>query len=330
MSTSSTDEEGQGQLQADLPLVRLHRAKSLLRRIGKRPSKGLGQHFLVNTGVLNKILAASQLDAQDTVIEVGPGLGILTQELARRVARVIAVELDATLAEFLSESLAAYQNTTIVQADILRLDPATLLQTEQGELENRSAERPALQMDQSPDTPMFRRQDQIRYKVVADLPYNIAAPVLRHFLEAPARPDLLVVMVQQEVARRMTAKPGEMSRLSLGVQLYGRPIIVEKVAPRSFYPVPKVNSAIVRIEVFPKPAVDIPPDELFRVVRAGFSQPRKQLRNTLGAGLGLGTVKVEALLVEAGIDPQRRPQTLLLEEWAALCRVIKEDCDTLG
>ncbi|HLB11345.1 MAG TPA: 16S rRNA (adenine(1518)-N(6)/adenine(1519)-N(6))-dimethyltransferase RsmA [Dehalococcoidia bacterium] len=288
MSTSSTDGEGEERPPSEPPLILLRQAKSLLRRLGKRPLKSLGQHFLVDTGVLGKIVAAARLTEQDTVIEVGPGLGILTQELARHVDRVIAVELDPALAGFLRQTLAPYKNVTIVQADILRTDPAALLQGP--------------------------------YKVVADLPYNIAAPTLRHFLEAEAKPELIVVMVQREVARRIAAEPGDMSPLSIGIQLYGHPTIAAIVPPRSFYPSPKVHSAILRIEVHPKPAVDVPPDSLFRVVRAGFGQPRKQLRNTLAAGLGLKPPEAESLLATAGIDARRRPETLSLEEWAALTR----------
>lgn len=291
MSTSSADED-EGLGRENVPLVHLRRAKSLLRQLGKRPLKGLGQHFLVDTSVLKKVLGASQLTDQDTVIEVGPGLGILTQELARKVSRVIAVELDQTLAGFLRESLAAYKNVTIVQADILKTDPEALLRNEE-------------------KTPK-------PYKVVADLPYNIASPVLRHFLEAEAKPDLLVIMVQREVAKRMAARPGSMGPLSIGIQLYGRPSIVATVSPRSFHPPPKVHSTIVRIEVYPKPAVDVPPEDLFRVVRAGFSQPRKQLHNTLAAGLGLVSAQVKTILDLAGIDPTVRPQALSLAEWASL------------
>ncbi|MDP2725900.1 MAG: 16S rRNA (adenine(1518)-N(6)/adenine(1519)-N(6))-dimethyltransferase RsmA, partial [Dehalococcoidia bacterium] len=232
----------------------MRRAKSLLRSLGKRPLKGLGQHFLLDTNVLSKIVAAAQLTEQDTVIEVGPGLGILTQELARRASKVIAVEIDVALADFLREALASYQNISIIQADILKTNPSELL----GEGE-----------EPQPAAPTPRP-----YKMVADLPYNIAAPVMRHFLEARDKPQLIVVMVQREVARRLAARPGKMSPLSVGIQLYGHPTIVSTVSPGSFYPSPKVHSAIVHIEVYPKPAVDVLPEAFFRVVRAGFSQPR--------------------------------------------------------
>ncbi len=307
MSISSTDEGDEEQEPTEVPLVHLRGARSLLRQLGKRPSKRLGQHFLVDTSVLSKIVDAARLTDRDTVIEVGPGLGILTQELARKVARVIAVELDATLVGFLRENLASYKNVTIVLADILKTDPADLLKNEEQGTRN-EGEAP----------------DSRPYKVVADLPYSIASPVLRHFLEAKAKPELLVVMVQLEVAKRIVARPGEMRSLSIGVQFYGRPSIVTTVHPRSFYPPPKVHSAIVRIEVYPKPAVDVPPEVLFRVVRAGFSQPRKQLRNTLASGLGLTATQAESRLAQAGIDPQRRAQTLSLEDWAGLTVAVQE------
>lgn len=334
MSTSSTDEGEKEHEPAGTPLTQLYRARRLLRQLGKRPLKGLGQHFLIDTGVLQKIIAAARLTAKDTVVEVGPGLGILTQELARKVSRVIAVELDPILVSFLRDTLADYKNVTIIQANILKTDPAALLgvesrdssfeppdpgpQTQGPKVElppGSSPERQAL--DPEPGTPVPGP-----YKVVADLPYNIASPVLRHFLEAACKPELMVVMVQREVAARMAASPGQMSTLSIGIQLYSRPTIVATVSPRSFHPPPKVHSAIVRLEVYPRPAVDVPPDALFRVVRAGFSQPRKQLRNTLAAGLGLKAAEAESILSKVGVDPKRRPQTLSLEEWAALTEAV--------
>jgi 16S rRNA (adenine1518-N6/adenine1519-N6)-dimethyltransferase len=226
-------------------------------------------------------------------LEVGPGLGILTQELARQVGWVIAVELDQRLAAYLRESLAAQPNVTVVQADILRVDLGGLLGDGGGSR---------------------------RYKVVADLPYYITAPVLRYFLEAVLKPSLIVVMLQREVARRILARPGEMSLLALGVQIYGRPSMVGLVSRRSFYPVPKVDSAILRIDVFDQPAVGVDTATLFRVARAGFAQPRKQLRNALAHGLGLSSQAALALLAETDIDPHLRAEDLSLEQWERLAR----------
>lgn len=317
MSTSSTEDQEEEPLPPAVPLSNLKRARSLLHRLGKRPLKGLGQHFLVDTGVLGRIVDAAQLTSQDVVIEVGPGLGVLTQELARRAASVIAVELDAFLVGFLRKELAGYNNVSIVQADILKTDPANLLK-EQGIRDREQESRGDLLKEQGTGDKEQEARGAPAYKVVANLPYNIASPVLRQFLEARAKPGLMVVMVQREVARRIVARPGKMSQLSVGIQLYGRPSIVHTVSPRSFFPPPKVHSAVVRIEVFPRPAVDLPPEALFRVVRAGFSQPRKQLRNSLAAGLGLAPGDAFTMLAKAGIAPQRRAETLSLEEWADL------------
>ncbi len=303
MSTSSTDGQEEDTSAPSAPPSYLKRARSLLHTLGKRPTKSLGQHFLVDTGVLGKIVGAADLTSRDVVIEVGPGLGILTEELARRAGKVIAVELDIALVTFLREALASYNNVTVYQADILKTDPSDLL-VEQGELSTRQGDGGG--------------HGYLPYKVVANLPYNIASAVLRRFLEARDKPQIMIVMVQREVARRITARPGDMSPLSVGVQLYGHPSIVHTVSPRSFFPVPKVHSAVIRIDVYAKPAVDIPAIDFFRVVRAGFSQPRKQLRNSLAAGLGLGHADSVSLLSQAGIDPQRRAETLSLPEWGAV------------
>ncbi len=282
----------------------LTRAQSLLQSLGKRPFKGLGQHFLVDSGILGKIVEEAHLSATDVVVEVGPGLGILTLELAQRVSRVIAVELDASLAELLRGTLSGFQNVTIVQADILKVKPGELVREPHADQERgRGAGEEGV---------------PVEYKVVANLPYNIASPVLRLFLEDAAKPRVMLVMVQLEVARRMTAKPGDMSQLAVGIQMYGHPTVVHTVSPRSFFPPPKVHSAIVRIEVYAKPAVDADPVPFFRVVRAGFSQPRKQIRNSLAAGLSLKPDDAVSVLSRAGIDPQRRAQTLSLAEWGAV------------
>ncbi|MDP2659300.1 MAG: 16S rRNA (adenine(1518)-N(6)/adenine(1519)-N(6))-dimethyltransferase RsmA [Dehalococcoidia bacterium] len=300
---SSTEDPEEAPPAPAVPLSHLKRAKSLLRNLGKRPFKGLGQHFLVDAGVLGKIVDEAHLSARDVVVEVGPGLGILTQELAQRVSRVIAVEVDASLARLLRETLSGFQNVTIVQADILETNPGELVREGTGDQER------AKGTGEEGVPP--------EYKVVANLPYNIASPVLRHFLEDAVKPRVMLVMVQLEVARRMTAKPGHMSPLAVGIQMYGHPTIVHMVSPQSFFPPPKVYSAIVRIKVYPKPAVDADPAAFFRVVRAGFSQPRKQLRNSLAAGLSLKPVEAVSVLSRAGVDPERRAQTLSLEEWDA-------------
>jgi 16S rRNA (adenine1518-N6/adenine1519-N6)-dimethyltransferase len=265
--------------------------------LGLRASKGRGQHFLVDPGVLETILASVELGRDDVVVEVGPGLGVLTGELASRVGRLIAVEVDSALAEALVTKLAGVPAVEVQNADILDLEPGALVGTSEADAVSSG------------------------YKVVANLPYSVASPILRHFLETSVKPSVLVVMVQKEVGESIAAKPGAMSLLSVSVQLYGKPRIVGHVPALAFHPQPKVDSVIVRIDVYQEPAVQV--DDIagfFHVVRAGFSAPRKQLRNSLSIGLGVDGGAAADLLHEAGIDPERRPGTVSLEEWGGLFR----------
>jgi 16S rRNA (adenine1518-N6/adenine1519-N6)-dimethyltransferase len=281
---------------------RLALTKKLLRRFGIQAKKGLGQHFLVDERVLETILAAAALDPADTVIEVGPGLGILTARLAEKAGWVIAIELDKRLADVLTRTL-PYDNIVILNEDVLGTDPAALLQ-------GRAPGFP----------PEFNS-----YKVVANLPYYITSPVLRHFLEAPVRPQKMVVMVQREVAESICAAPGRRSVLSIAVQFYGRPSIVAVVPAASFYPAPEVDSAVVKIDVYPRPPFDVDETSFFKLVRAGFTAARKQIPNSLAAGLGLPKSVVLEVLVKAGIAPPRRAETLTLEEWAELWKLFREE-----
>lgn len=258
----------------------------------RRPRKRLGQHFLTDRRVLQRIIAAARLSPSDTVVEVGAGRGILTQSLAQTAGRVIAVEIDEELCEQIRLRLAPSPNVTIICGDILALPPEELLA--------RAAAAPP-------------------YVVVANLPYYIASAVLRRFLEAQVPPERLIVMVQAEVAQSMAAEPGRMSLLSIAIQFYARPRILFYVPPRAFRPPPKVRSAVVQLDVRPQPAVVVDDREaFFRLVRAGFAAPRKQLRNVLALSLGLEAHAAEALLAAAAIDPQRRAQMLSIEEWARL------------
>jgi 16S rRNA (adenine1518-N6/adenine1519-N6)-dimethyltransferase len=277
---------------AELPATK---AKSLLGQFGLRAKKGLGQHFLVDGRVLKRIVAAADLTPEDTVIEVGPGLGILTRELAQQAGRVIAIEADGEMVSALSEIVARHTNLTIIQGDIMHVDPVSLLPSPAG-------------MPPS-------------YKVVANIPYYITSAVLRHFLEASRQPALMVVMVQKEVGKAIVAQPGDMSLLAVSIQFYGKPSIVARVPARSFYPPPKVDSVILRVDVYEKPPVSVPSARaFFETVRAGFSAPRKQLRNSLAQGLAAGTQQAAGLLQQAEIDPRRRAETLSIEEWGRLCR----------
>ncbi len=263
--------------------------RALLRQFGIRPKKSLGQNFLVDEGAAARILAAANLVPDDVVLEIGPGLGGLTRHLAATAARVVAVELDQRLIPVLEHTLATCLNVELVHGDILQLDPGSLL----------------------PPT----------YKVVANIPYYITSALLRHLLEAEARPSLMVLTVQEQVARRIVAAPGDMSLLAVSVQFYGRPRIVTRLKAGAFYPRPKVNSAVVQIDLDPgaRPALGVTDVHLFfRLVQAGFSQRRKQLRNALTSGTGRSRAEIDAALAQAGIDPRRRAETLTLEEWAAL------------
>jgi 16S rRNA (adenine1518-N6/adenine1519-N6)-dimethyltransferase len=259
----------------------------LLRQSDIRPRKGLGQNFLVSERLLERIIDATDLDAQDVVLEVGAGLGTLTGRLARQAARVIALEVDARLIPLLERALDAFGNVHIIRGDVLAIKPGELV---------------------SPP-----------YKVVANLPYYITSAVLRHFLEADAKPSLMVVTVQREVAERIVAGPGQMSLLAVSVQFYGQPRIVAKAPPGAFYPSPDVHSAVVRIDVRPSPRRHVDDVErFFQIVRAGFSQRRKQLRNSLSQGLNLPVEQVVGALRRSGLRETQRPQELSIEHWALL------------
>jgi 16S rRNA (adenine1518-N6/adenine1519-N6)-dimethyltransferase len=278
----------------------LAQAKGLMRQFGLKARKGLGQHFLIDETVLQLIVSAAGLTPDDVVVEIGPGLGVLTRELARQAGWVIAIEIDSKLAAILRQTLAPVNNVSIINNDILNIDPADL-SPELAEKLPAATGRP------------------FKYKVVANLPYYITSPVLRHLLEATVRPELMVVMAQKEVAETIAARPGKMSLLSVSVQFYGEPYIVGLVPARCFYPEPEVDSAILRINVYRQPpiAAENTPD-FFRLVRAGFSAARKQIVNSLALGLGLPKAEVSPLLGAAGIAPQRRAETLTLDEWISL------------
>jgi 16S rRNA (adenine1518-N6/adenine1519-N6)-dimethyltransferase len=276
-------------------------ARRLLGSLDTRAKKSLGQHFLIDSGVLHKIVQAAELAPGDTVIEVGPGLGVLTAELVKRAGRVIAVELDDNLAPLLQQTFHRASNLSVVHQDVLKISPAALLE--------------------SAGVPFGGG-----YKVVANLPYYITSAVLRHFLEGDVPPSMMVVMVQKEVARAITASPGEMSLLSVAVQLYGDPRIVSSVSARSFFPAPKVDSAILKISVHTQPLIAAAGTaSFFSLARAAFCANRKQLVNSLSQGMSLPKAEIRPLLDRAGIAPQRRAETLAIPEWIGLWRVFHEE-----
>lgn len=271
---------------------------ALVRRYGIDPKKSLGQNFLVDASYLDRIVAAADLAPTDVVLEIGPGLGTLTRRLAAQAGHVVAVELDNRLITLLRADFAAQPHVQIVHSDILETDPPALLAAHL-----------------SPDALAAG------YKVVANLPYYITSLVLRHMLEASPPPQLAVVMVQKEVAERICAKPGDLSLLAVSVQYYALPRIVQRVPAGAFYPTPKVDSAVLRLDVRPEAAVtSVSAEEFFKVVRAGFGQKRKQLANSLSAGLELPKDITQSALERAGIDPRRRAETLTLDEWGTLCQ----------
>jgi len=260
----------------------------LLRRYNLRPDKGLGQNFLVDMEALQKVVEVAGIETSHIVLEIGPGLGNLTRLLAVRARQVIAVEVDPDLIPPLREVLAPFANVQVVQSDILALDPAQLMKMP-------------------------------GYLVVANIPYNITSALIRHLLEARIKPACITMTVQREVAERICASPGKLSLLALSVQVYGKPVLAARIQAEAFYPVPKIDSAIVRIDLSPQPLIPNPLLPLFfRLAKAGFSQKRKTLRNSLAGGMRCTPAQAADMLLAAGIDPQRRAETLSLEEWGRL------------
>lgn len=279
-------------------------------RVAVKAKKSLGQNFLNDRHYLDRIVQAAELQPHDLVLEIGPGQGSLTRELTSRAAGLVAVELDDRLITPLRAAFATQLGRVrIVHGDILELDPPALIDELAASLAPQG-EEPG---EGGPGAP---------YKVVANLPYYITSAVLRQLLEARRPPTRAVVLVQLEVAQRICAQPGDMSLLAVSVQYYAQPYMVDRVPAGAFRPIPKVDSAILRLDVTPQPAVDIPAEPFFTVVRAGFGQKRKQLLNSLTAGLARPKAEVKAVLECAGIDPMRRAETVALAEWAALCRCL--------
>jgi 16S rRNA (adenine1518-N6/adenine1519-N6)-dimethyltransferase len=266
--------------------------RQILHRHGLEPRRELGQHFLMDGRALARIVAAAELTVEDAVLEIGAGVGNLTRLLAKEAGRVVAVEIDRRFLPVLEAELANWPNIRLVTGDILALDPSEL-------------------MGAGP------------YKVVANLPYAITSAVLRHLLEARVPPQRMVVTVQREVAERIVARSGRMSLLAVSVQFYGRPQLLFRLRPGAFYPPPEVASAVVRIDRHPQPPVEVADvDGFFQVVRAGFSQPRKQLGNSLAHGLGISSEEAADALRRAGVDPRLRAERLGLEDWARVAGVL--------
>lgn len=259
----------------------------ICKRFDIKMSKKLGQNFLIKRGIVDEIVKAADLQEGEPVLEIGPGIGTLTQGLAQSGAHVTAIELDTRLLEVLDTTLAQYSNVNIVHGDVLKLDVPSIMNHEP-------------------------------FKVVANLPYYITTPIIMSLLESRLPIERLVVMVQKEVALRMVAKPGtkDYGALSVAVQYYTKPDIVLDVPPKSFLPAPAVTSSVIRCVLRDKPPVDVIDEKLFfRVVKAGFAQRRKTFANTMKT-TGLSKDRIEELLAKANIDGQRRGETFTLQEFA--------------
>lgn len=265
----------------------------LLHRYDISPSKGLGQYFLIDQNALRKIIELSEIKKEDEVLEIGPGLGSLTRHLSLKAKRVVAVELDGRMIPALNEVLISCNNVEIINADIMEVDVASIFA-------------------------------QPGYLVVANIPYYITSAVLRHVLKAAKAPSRLVLTVQKEVGFRICSEAGKMSVLSISVQLFGKPSVVGQIPAGAFYPSPKVDSVIVKVDLFPTPQISSDDmDQFFLLVRAGFSQKRKTINNALSAGMRWDKDKTGIILRQAGIDTNRRAQTLEICEWKSVLEVAK-------
>lgn len=268
----------------------LPKTQEICRLFEIKPARTKGQNFLINEKIYNDIVTAAEIKITDTILEVGPGLGFLTAKLAHKAKRVIAVELDDQLAHYLQTGIdsQAIENVEIINEDILKFNlGAHIAATE-------------------------------NYKIVANLPYNISSVFLRLFLSGIHRPESLVLMLQQEVAKRITASAPEMSILAVAVQYYAVPEIIKIVKSGNFWPEPKVDSALVKFQLRPKKYLEERDKLFFRLVKAGFSAKRKMLKNNLASGLKKDPVAINFVLKRCGINPQARAEELTLIDWQKL------------
>lgn len=261
--------------------------KVAMQLAGIKANKGLGQHFLIDAESVDAIIDAAQITSDDTILEVGPGLGVMTDQLAKTGAQVVAVETDHTLVELLRRRLP--NNVRVEEADIMKFNLANL---------------PA------------------DYKVVANVPYYITSPIIRLLMESKNPPVHSVLLIQKEVAERIAAKPGDMSILALSVQYYADVELVADVPRDRFYPVPNVDSTVIKLTRKEQPAFEADTHKLFRLIKAGFGEKRKQLRNSLSGGLQMTTEQSAELIERAGLKDTARAQELSLEQWKSLYDVV--------
>ena len=288
----------------------------ILQAFHLKADKNLGQNFLVEESVVNRIAKAAELTPEDTVLEIGPGIGTLTQALAMTGASVVSVELDKRLIPVLQETVGAYKNVRIVQGDILKVNIPEIIAEVKADQKTAGATGKVAEAESE-----MKQSDT--FKVCANLPYYITTPIIMYLLEQKLPLERLVVMVQKEVAERMTAGPGgrEYGAISVAMQYYTEPKIAFIVKAGSFLPAPKVDSAVLVCKRRSTPPVEVPDEKtFFKVVAAAFSVRRKMLNNSLKNMGGLNGEQVKAWLDRAGIDGRRRAETLSLEEFAMLAR----------
>ncbi|HEY6736904.1 MAG TPA: 16S rRNA (adenine(1518)-N(6)/adenine(1519)-N(6))-dimethyltransferase RsmA [Candidatus Saccharimonadia bacterium] len=276
-----------------MDLSRVEDVRTALRLAGIKPNKGLGQHFLVDRGSLEAIMAAAEPGPGDTILEIGPGLGVMTAPLTQAAARVVAVETDPVLAGLLRRDAPA--NLRVVEQDILKYDLSEL---------------PA------------------GYKVIANIPYYLTSKIFRLLIESPNPPAIMSLLIQKEVAERIVAGPGRLSILALSVQYYGRPEITAMVERHKFWPPPEVDSAVLKVTLT-GPAFPADPDQLFRLIKAGFGEKRKQLKNSLAGGLNLSPELVTGLLSQAQLASTARAQELDLPAWERLYRAVQSTINSI-
>ncbi len=267
---------------------------ALLRQYGLQPKKSLGQNFLFDPYLLQSIVECAGVKSDLSVLEIGPGLGSLTRHLALAARQVVAVELDQNLIPVLCEVVRGYKNVKVLHGDILEQELVQIMGDE-------------------------------AFVVVANIPYYITSALLRHLLEAPIKPLRLTLTVQKEVAERICAPAGKSSLLSLSVQVYGHPQVMMHIPAGSFFPPPKVDSSVLRVDLFSQPLIQTDDIDLFfYLAKAGFQQKRKTLRNALSSGLHRPANEVDGILSGAEINPMRRAETLSLDEWRKLVAAYRE------